>query len=107
MKYDVLRGLRPPIGRPLKRQSLIQLIELAKSMELGDAAVLTNSEAQVFRYILAGMGYLCLTDGYRCDVRGKTLAFKLDADPATERKNYEHCSIHEHSETRPTGESHP
>lgn len=104
---EIRKGLRPPNGRPAKRSKLPGLIALADRMEVGDAAVLSLSDSQTFRVVLAAKGFLCLTDGDHCEVRGKTLAFKLNADPATERKNYEHCSIHEYSETRPARESNP
>jgi len=77
LNYQVLSGLKAPIGRPVKRQKLDDLIKLAQTMEVGDAAILSNSEAQSFRTILNALGFDCVTDGYRCEVRGKTLAFKL------------------------------
>lgn len=73
----IISGMTPPIGRPLKRTSLDQLIEIANQMKVGDAVPLTLSEAQTFRVILAAQGFKCFTDGYRCQQRGKILAFKL------------------------------
>jgi len=67
MNYEVLRGLREPIGRPLRRSKLDALIKLSDEMQLGDAAVLSLSESQQFRIILNAKGFRCLTDGYRCE----------------------------------------
>jgi hypothetical protein len=77
MKYQIISGLKEPIGRPIKRTSLDDLIELAREMKVGDAVPLTLSESQTFRVILNALGYRCLTDGYRCEVPGKILTFKL------------------------------
>jgi hypothetical protein len=76
--YTVVKGITPPLpSRPLKRTSLDGLLEVAQRMEVGDAVVMRSAEAQVFRYLLFALGYHCITDGYRCTVRGCTLAFKL------------------------------
>ncbi len=83
---EIRKNLRPPNGRPSRRVKLNDLIALAERMEVGDAAVLSLSDSQLLRVILAAKGYLCITDGDHCEVKGKTLAFKLSADPATERK---------------------
>lgn len=77
MSYRIIEGLRPPIMRPPHRTKLDDLIALAASMKSGEAAVLTESEAQTFRVILNAQGFDCATDGWRCDERGKTLIFKL------------------------------
>lgn len=76
--YTILKGITPPLpSRPLKRTSLDDLLEAAKRMEVGDAVVMRLSEAQVFRYLLFALGFHCVTDGYRCPERGRTLVFKL------------------------------
>ena len=81
MTYRIVVGMSPPVAsRPLTRNSLDGLIELAKKMDRGDAAILSQSEVQTFRIILIALGFRCITDGYRCDVVGKTLAFKLSKD---------------------------
>lgn len=67
----------PPIPRPRKRTRLDDLVALAKSMEPGDAALLTLSEAQIMRYILVAQGFECATDGYRSPAKPKILVWKL------------------------------
>jgi hypothetical protein len=78
--YMILRRMVPPIPRPTpvgRGDTLQALILCANQMAVGDAVVLSNSEAQTFRVILAAQGFLCVTDGYRCPQRTKLLAFKL------------------------------
>ena len=65
MSFRITNELRPPIGRPLRRKSLDELVELSRIMTVGEAALLTNSQAQTFRVILAAQGFACVTDGYR------------------------------------------
>lgn len=77
VNYKIITGMQPPTTRDLKRTKLDALVSLAKDMSVGDAAILTTSEAQIFRYILTAQGFMCLTDGWRCPDRTKTLAFKL------------------------------
>lgn len=78
-QYQIIKGLKEPWNaHPKRRKSFDDLLILAGDMEIGDAAVLTQAEAQTFRTILMAQGYRCVTDGYRCEVRGKTLAFKLE-----------------------------
>lgn len=91
--FSIVKGLAPPVtdhGQRPNSQTQA-LVELAQAMEIGDAAVLNNSQAQQFRTVLAGMGFYCATDGWRCEVRGKTLAFKLPpfAPSSTEWSNWE------------------
>jgi len=81
MNYQIVKGLSEPTARPLSRNSLDDLIELAKTMDTGDAAVLSLSEVQTFRIILVAQNFRCVTDGFRCKVHGKTLAFKLAKEP--------------------------
>ena len=77
MNYAVLKGKIPHCARPSKRTKLDDLIALAKEMETGDAAVMSSADAQTFRTILNTLGFDCVTEGYRCETRGKTLAFKI------------------------------
>jgi len=72
----------PPIPRPRKRTRLDDLVSLAKSMEPGDAVLLTMSEAQIMRYILVAQGFDCATDGYRSPDKPRILVFKLPPVPA-------------------------
>ena len=80
MSYIVHKGLPPPAGRPDKQNrsnKLPELIALAARMQMGDAVELTLSEANTLRTILLAQGFVCRTDGWRCQTRGKVLAFKL------------------------------
>lgn len=82
MAYEVIHSLQPPLGRPQRRKSLDALVEVANAMSVGDAVVLTLSEANVLRTILAAQGFSCVTDGYRCNAKGKLLVFKLAKEVA-------------------------
>lgn len=80
--YRVIKGLLPPEGREPRRTRLGPLIELAQSMEVYDAALMTCAEAQTFRIILAALGFGCVEDGRHAPRRTgsgltKTLVFKL------------------------------
>jgi len=93
MNYQVRHDLKPHSGRPLRRTALDGLVELASSMKVGDAAFLTNSEAQTFRIILAAQGFHCVSDGYLSpggSYPARTWVFKL-APPAAQEPglNYE------------------
>ena len=83
MSFRITSDLKPPLVRPFKRTSLDELVELASIMSIGEAALLTNSQAQTFRVILAAQGFLCVTDGWRTpDKPGegirRTWCFKLN-----------------------------
>lgn len=74
---QIKQGIQPPTMRDLKRTKLDALIECANTMQVGDSIMLSNSEAQIMRYILAAQGFIALTDGWRSPDRTKTLVFKL------------------------------
>ena len=65
MTFRITYQLKPPVGRPVRRTSLDDLVDLANIMVVGGAALLTQSQAQTFRIILAAQGFHCVTDGYR------------------------------------------
>ena len=78
--YTVTKGRQPRLGRPQRRVSLDRLLALADKMETGDAVLLTSSEAQTFRTILAAKGFDCVTDGYASpdtEYPRRTCVFKL------------------------------
>ena len=76
--YCVVRGAPlPHNNRVPKRTKLNDLIALAHSMKPGEAAVVSQSDGQTLRLILNAIGFDCITDGYHCEERGKTLAFKI------------------------------
>jgi len=78
MTYQTTQGLQPPATRrPTKRQSLDDLVMLANGMEINEAALLTLSEAQTFRVILAAQGFNCVTDGYRSPPGRRIWCFKI------------------------------
>jgi hypothetical protein len=78
--FKVFTGLRPPVKRSVwRRTTLAPLIELAQAMQVGEAALLTLSQAQQLRQILTAQGYACASDGWRSPERGKALVFKLEA----------------------------
>lgn len=92
--YRVIKGLRPPEGRAPRRTKLEPLIELAKSMEVYDAALMISADAQLFRIILATLGYGCVEDGRhapRHEGPGlhKTLVFKVPPANTPPAINYE------------------
>ena len=61
---------------------------LSREMEVGDAAHMCLSDAQQFRIILAAQGFDCVSDGYRSEVTGMTLVFKL-APPAEPQLSFD------------------
>ena len=87
--FQVVKGLKVPLGRPSRRGVLDDLIELAESMAVGDAAMLRLSEANQFRIILAAQDWLCLTDGYACQDKRFIYAFKLCKQPTEPVLTYE------------------
>ena len=87
--FQIVKGLKAPLGRPLRRGILDDLIELAESMAVGDAVMLRLSEANQFRIILAAQGWLCLTDGYACPDKRRVYAFKLWKRPTEPVLTYE------------------
>lgn len=89
-KRTILKNLRlPPRSRALKRTSLENLIELAKEMEVNDAVIVRCCDAQTLRIILLALGFECITDGYHCPERGKTLLFKIAKLPIEPPLNWE------------------
>jgi hypothetical protein len=83
MDYVIHKGVELPTGRPEKRRhrKVMDMVRLARHMEIGDCVELTLSEAATFRTVMLalGQGVMCVTDGWRCRTRGKTLAFKVSA----------------------------
>ena len=82
MSYNIIKGMAPPNMRPSRQVNLDNLVNLAREMQVGDAVSLRLSEANQFRIILAAQGFECRTDGWRCTVPGKILAFKLLREPS-------------------------
>jgi hypothetical protein len=87
--FQIVKGLKVPLGRPPRRGILDDLVALAEEMRVGDAAMLRLSEANQFRIILAAQGWLCLTDGYACPDKRFVYAFKLWKPPIEPVLNYE------------------
>ena len=80
--YAIAHGMLPHAGRPAKGSSMRTLIALAKHMRCGQAVLLSYSDMNTFRTILAAQGYSCVSDAYQSSVTGKTWVFKL-------KNNYE------------------
>jgi hypothetical protein len=76
--------MRPPEARggEYPRAKLLAILNLALAMEVGDCAEISLPEAGTLRVMLLAMGYRCQTDGWRCDTKGKILAFKLHQNVA-------------------------
>ena len=83
MDYVIHKGIAPPVGRPelRRRRKVMDMVRLARHMEIGDCVELTLSDANTFRTVMValGQGVMCVTDGWRCKTRGKILAFKVSA----------------------------
>ena len=89
MRYETKKGLRLPKARQPKRQSLDDLIALAKRMRAKEAALLPYPQVQTFRIILATLGYDCVTDGYRTTGEPGNLiwCFKIPASSPQSKNN--------------------
>ena len=83
MSYEIIHNPTPPTPRKACRTHLDDLVSLAKSMQPGEAVLLSNSDAQTFRVIMAAQGFKCATDGWRSNDRSKLLTFKLEARAKT------------------------
>lgn len=79
----------PPRSRPLKRTVLEDLIDLAKRMDVDDGVIVKSSDAQLLRIILITLGFECITDGWNCPERGKTILFKIAKTPSEPPLNWE------------------